>query len=544
MKYAKWLLVLAFSSSLVWAGQDIVLKTRFDLKSSESFINELRKFLIHNDFGDPYAQEITKPVSIDLATVLDDIPADTQRWIRELQSVLRFDLFESDYQLKIDGLSYRIQDFNTEFRPGRGTGERVDFVTTNYVRGLQLEANKITFEVLLKQTQSREPIKFKIELINPEFIVSPELTAELPMGWMTTILPDSLLISLMNVNIEKVMQKVCNRPELIDLRIADMKMPNVSIRIGKKEVKFDQKKIKHFFLVRKNEMKSGILDILNARFKDKFRNIISDKPKEITVPRSFGFSSDISGVFDIQRMNVNRTGILELNLDGNFCEAQDFEASLCKDLKSRTKIRRVIDEATYQKSLREINRSLIEKSSNIAFSVSEDFLNQVVDATVSAGLWDETLKDSKFILGPEKAFVLADEKGQTFSLYLDIIYKLTKGERILVGRSELRFPVKFKIGLNIEEKDGYPHFIIAVKEIDTDNKLLIEGAPEFQLPSNVKGVRFRNKVLKEIMAEVNLYQDEILLDFEVKELKGTYLHQLEFFSDGLGRGTATLGFSK
>jgi hypothetical protein len=35
-----------------------------------------------------------------------------------------------------------------------------------------------------------------------------------------------------------------------------------------------------------------------------------------------------------------------------------------------------------------------------------------------------------------------------------------------------------------------------------------------------------------------------LIDIELEELKGTYLDQMEFFSDGLGRGTATIKFKK
>ena len=127
------------------SSRDIVLKTRFDLKSSESFIGELRKFLVNNDFGDPYAQTLEKPIRVDMAQALEEMPDDTQKWIRELQSVLRFDLFESDYQLVIQKLSYSILDFNTELKPGNSLNGRVEFVTENYVRGLRLQSEKIIF---------------------------------------------------------------------------------------------------------------------------------------------------------------------------------------------------------------------------------------------------------------------------------------------------------------------------------------------------------------------------------------------------------------
>ena len=44
---------------------DIIFKSRFDLESSQGFIQQLRNFLSHNNFGDPYNQELKKSISID-----------------------------------------------------------------------------------------------------------------------------------------------------------------------------------------------------------------------------------------------------------------------------------------------------------------------------------------------------------------------------------------------------------------------------------------------------------------------------------------------
>ncbi|WP_408098840.1 hypothetical protein ACJVC5_07960 [Peredibacter sp. HCB2-198] len=545
MKCLKWLTIPFLCSTLASAEvpQDIVIKTRFDLESSEAFINQLRIFLVNNNFGDPYSQELARPLKVDLAKALDEIPPDTQAWIRELQSVLSVNVFESDYQMIVEKLSYTVNEFNSEFKTDTASVGRVDYVTVSYVKGLCLRADKVVFQVELKKTQTKEPIRFKVELLRPEFIVNPELTAELSLGWMTSILPENFQLSLTVVDIEKLMAKIVRRPDLIDLNVADVTMPNVSVRIGNKEIKFDKNKIKNFFSKNQGELKKGILDLLNVRMKDRFSNIIKDSPQQLLLPKTFGIKSEINGVFDLQKMSANQTGIIQVEVDGHFCSRQvSGTKDICANERIGTKLRRKIELADYQKSIREINRSLIEKKTNIAVSVSEDYLNQLVAATVNSGLWEEKLKGRKFKLGPEHAFVLAEEKGETFSLYLDIIYQLSGAQRILVGRSELRFPVRFKIALSFEEIQGVPHFLIQVKEVATDDKLLINGAPEFGLPTTVNSVRFQNKVLAAIHEEVDDFAGEILVDLEMKELEGTTFTNLEFFSDGLGRGTATLGF--
>ena len=545
MKIILCFTIISLYSFGIKANQDIVLKSRFDLESSEAFINQLRIFLNNNNFGDPYEQEFKKPIVVDLAKTLEDIPQDTQVWIRELQNVLRVQVFESDYKMIFDGLSYSIDNFNSEFKPGKSLRDNVDYVTINYVRGVHLRADKIIFEVELKRTQTGQPIKFRVELIAPEFIVSPELTANLPMAWSTSILPENLKLSLDSIDISQVMERIVKNPQLIQLSVKDMVMPDVSVLVGPKEVKLDKAKIKRFLIEKKEDLKKGMLDLLNVRMSERFSNILRDNSKVLLLPRTHTFTADFNGVLDLQRMEVNRTGIVQFDIDGHFCkDEKSLENNFCYDHQIKSKMRRIISLDDYERSLRQLNRSLIERKTNIAVSVSEHYLNQVVETTIKNGLWEESLKGNNFKLGPEKSFVLAEEPGELFSLYLDIVHKLEGSQRILVGRSELRFPVKLMIALKVEDLHGIPHFTIKVKKIATDEKLLIDGLPKYGLMTTVSSVpRFRAKVIKRIIDDLSSFQNKMLIDFELKELKGTYLHQMEFTSDGQGRGSATIGFN-
>lgn len=541
MKFIYLLFVLTISQ-LSWAQkqQDIVFKTRFDLNSSEAFIDQLRIFLTNTGFGDPYSQEFPKPVIIDMAEVINEIPVSSQRWIQDLQNVLKIKVFESDYRLIVEKLCYNVQHFNSEFRPGTSQNNRVEYVTENYVKGLHLSASRLSFEVELKQTHTARPIIFDIQIIEPEFLISPKIMAETSLGWSTSILEDNILLSLEKIDIKKFMQVINKNPDLIILNYKDILIPDVSIKVGNKTIRFDKEKIKDFLLRRQNDMKKGVLDLLQANLKDKFENVIEGNPKSLILPRGLSFNGDLSGSVRVENMQTNNTGIVQFDISGHFCES-----GIClKNEAIKSKVRRNIDIRNYQRSLREMNRSLIEKSTNLSLSVSENFLNQMVESTIKLGLWDGPLSEKDLVLGPEKAFVLAEEKGELFSLYMDVIHTLSPSQRILVGRSQIRFPIKFMIALNIEEVEGIPHFFIRVKKVATDSELLLKGLPQYGLPTGLNNVRFKSKVLKTIMKDVNSFEGRTLLDFKIDGLKGTYLHELKFKSDGWGRGTATIGFKK
>lgn len=539
-------LLYLISSCYVWsaAPKDIIIKSRFDHDSSGAFIQRLRAFLIHNNFGDPYSQPIKKPIVVDLAQALNEIPEDTQAWIKELQSVLNLKVFESKYSIIIQGLNYKVGDFNPELQASISATNRVEYVTNNFVSGLNLAAEKVIFEVELAKTTSGEPIRFSIEMVKPQFMIHEDLEVELPMVWQTSVSPTNVVLSLQSINLHNVLEKIVKSPERIGFDSEALILPEVSIRVGHKEIKFDKKKILNFFETRKEATKVALLDLIKSKLSGRFTNIL-ETPMNMGIPRTYQINDTIHAVFDLENMNANRAGIINIDIDGHFCPKNDgVVEKFCLNQNVPAKMRREIPQEMSDKSFREINRLLIENRANIAVSVSEHYLNQLIQATIQAGLWERELAGKEFRLGPETAFVISDTKGENFSLYLDIIHKLKGAQRVLVGKSEIRFPIKFKVGLKVVDKDGIPTLKIHVNKVETDEKLVREGLPQYGLPTSIGSIRFKNKVIKAILEDVREFEGNQLVELNLDEFKGTYLERLQFFSDGSGRATALLNFAQ
>lgn len=538
------LLVSGFASAEYAADpEDIVIKSRLDKEASGLLVGRIRTAMMNTRFGDPFNQSFPKPLVVDFNQLMDDLPPDTQSWIKEFQNLLSLKLFESSYKLKVENISYSISHFSSELKPFPEGLSRIEYVSDNAVQGLKLSAQKIAFQVELQRTQSGEPIKFDIELIQPEFIIDSKLMLELPMGWHSSLLPDSLQVSLHTIDLSKIFGLIAAHPELVNLQVKDFNMPTVSIRVGSRELSFDREKIKKFMIDRKDEMKIAMIDLLKARMQERFANIIANQPQEVFLPRHFSVAAAISPVFALKSMDADEASkLFEVMVDGHFCsDRNDIAVDLCRGNPLQSKIRRVIEPTVFEQSMKDINQLFAEKKANVAVSISEHYLNQVISAAASAGMLD--LAGEDFVLGPEKAFILADEKGEGFSLFLDIIYKLTKQERILVGKSELRFPVKLSIGIKIYDVNGYPRFRIKVLANKVDEKLLLRGLPQYDLRSTVSSARFQKKVLARIMERLRPFDSKVVIDVELKDFKGTYLEQLNFHSDGKGRATAVLNMS-
>jgi hypothetical protein len=521
--------------------QDILIKTRFDKKSSANLTQKMRKFLVKNDFGDPYNYIHSSVLTLDLNETID-LPKDSQDWIRELQSILRLSLLDSRYTLKVEKLGYSIADFVPDLRSAQEVDNRIEYVTVSTIQGISITANKVIFEVELIRAHAVAPVAFNIELHQPKFTVSPELLSEINMGWMTSLLPGQMLLSLVTIDMHKVLNAVVKRPDLVDFSMHHFTIPDVSIRVGHKELKLDKVKLASFLERKKPQMKKSLLDVMNQRLGANFKNLIADAPKEIMINRRTVIDGMVKGSLHLESMDTDRLGLLELRYSGKFCSEDIFKTS--KDCRSPllARTRREISKEMSKSSVKFLNHQLLRNENNIAVSVSEQYLNNLIDATVLQGLWEKELANKPFKLGPEKAFILAEEAGENFSFFMDIIYPLSRTQRLLVGRSELRFPVKFFIGMQVLNSAGLPRFRITVNDILMDVDALLYGMPQYGLPSTVQNGRFKGKVLDKIFEDLASFKGETLFEMELGEFKDTYLEELDFYSDGAGRATAVLGF--
>ena len=187
-------------------------------------------------------------------------------------------------------------------------------------------------------------------------------------------------------------------------------------------------------------------------------------------------------------------------------------------------------------------RSLIDQgNANIVVSISEDYVNKVLIATYDAGLWNDMLKKSGVMLGPNKVFIRMDEVGSnTGSLYMDLIYTPKKLERLAIGAKQVRFPLVFKVGLKIKQDNLIPTFIIHLAELDTSDETLLNGKPEMGVVSNLHSLRLKKKVLATLRAETAGLENTDVLELQYPEFRGLDLDKVSFVSDGYGRMNALI----
>ena len=540
MKTYFFVLMLTFLSVAVEAKQpDIVVKSHLDTQTSSSVIKRARSFMIHNDLGDPFNYVLPKPLTIELTKALKLLPDKTLLWIKEFQKLLNLQILDSTFNLRVDGLRYEVMNFNSILSPSESS-QRVEYVTANIVNGLSIKADRIVFEVELNRTTSGKPIYFEIVVVAPELFVNQAHFMEIPMKWETNLGPNGIEIVLNQIDISRVIKKIVGNPSMVEITIDDLVMPDVSIKIGHKTLALDKKKIKNFLIKGQNDFKDAIINLLNVNAEERFANILGDEPLEFVIPRTFSVSDGIHAVFHLDQMlGLPKKEMVQFIVDAHFCDnPTNISEDFCFGRPIEAKERRKVTDIDFAQSLKAMDHILESRDASLAFSVSEQYLNELIEASDRAGVLN--LNGEDFKLGPQRAFVLADEKGTGFSIYLDIIYTLDKRSQLLTGKKQLQFPVKLKVGVKIENTDEMPYLYISVLKVDSDSKLLLNGLSKYGLKSNINSARFKKKILEQVTQEIKRFQGEILVSLPLNIFKGLHLEDANFQSDGHGRAMATI----
>lgn len=547
MKFFLTLIGLALTARLFASTPtaDIIMQTKLDHENSSMIIERAREVLINNGLGDPYRYKMKKPIIAPLDTLIGEAGQNSQLWLKQLQEFLKIKIFESRYDLQITDFSYDISDFDVALNAKRENDVFV-FSAKNRIYKPKLKASSIKVIVSLNRSStSHQPIFFEIEIVNPVFSIESEASVDILMGWESVLSGRKVNINFKEVDLTKLFLDLNNDPFSYDLDWGDLKVPDLKITIGNKVIKIEQEKLKNYIRENKELMKQAIIDIILTKHQLENGGQFLLKPDlKITLPSGFSFKSDINGDFNLEKETLISSHVIRHDVNGIFClpllDQSKFKS--CAGHVQPLPPKRTITAAQYEKSMSMFQEYYEKGQASIGLSVSEEYINRLVRTIVEGGLFDTKGKD--FDLGPLKAFAQSEVKGQEFSLYVDVLYKPTKGQRFLIGKKELRFPIKLLAKISLENINGIPFFMVDITQHVSTDEMLRKGIPKFGMPSNVESARFTKSIVKAIRKGVAPFTGKRLVEVSLEELKGSYLENTQFMADGQGRAMAIINLTR
>ena len=524
---------------------DILIDTKLKADWSGLLISNIRTLLKNKGRSDPFKKKFPAPKTVFKSEVDKFLTPSSRELLDELGKLLEMDFLKGQAKVVVHGLGYNVTNFRTDLKlkAEDPTKDEVTMTSDFFASKVKVEADKIVVSLVIP---GKNPLPaIEIEVMKPVFVAAREDLINFSTIIKIITKPEKFNLELQQLTFENLARELNKDASGITFDFESVVVPKVSVKIGNKVINFDQKKIEKLIFSKKD----GIKGLLLAEFSNMLaQGLFADAFKlmdKLGFERDYWFDS--STIQSFVRVNSfhgfsNNEHVLT-QLDGDFCVPQTYvelrEECLNRRITQIPKSR--IKESEHKESL-EIMRKLVEGGeTNIVASVSEDYINKVLATSLDAGLWDEKLKEAGVRMGPNRPFLMLEDKGsRAGTLYMDMIYTPSKVEQIALGTREVRFPLVLKVGVKIVKEDVGPLFIIHVFEVDTSDKTLMYGRPDIGVISNVQRLRLKHKVLAKIREDVASLNNKDIVSLSYPTFKGLNLEKVEFVSDGLGRMNALL----
>ena len=542
-------LVLSILSSQVSAANfiapDIMINTRLNSDWSAVLVAKIRRLLKNFGGVDPFKQNFLQPLIVSDSLIKDYLNPSARELVSDLGQMIGMDVLNGKTQVTIHGLEYDVKGFRTDLKAAEDSRDGVSIASDFSASRIKVSAEKLTLSLLL-------PGKNALPFINID-IVRPVISADeyglVKFFAELKILDqkDSNKYSLMlkNVNFENLASSLVDQSQAINLSFEKINIPEVSFRVGNRNLKFDSKRIESFIMSKKDGLKGILVGQFSSLLKTGMGEDMLKAINKVSFAKEYWIDSTaIQSGIRLDSFNGDVHGNdLTVNLSGDFCTNESFQKfnNLCtKNKISQIPVSRITNK-DHKDSLNEIKMIVDNGAANIVASISEDYVNKLLLSTYDAGLWKDMLANAGAKMGPNKVFFRLDEKGSDKgTLYLDLLYTPKKIERLAIGAKEVRFPLVLKAGLKIKHEDNVPIFVVHIAEIDTSDDMLLHGRPELGVVSNVNELRFKKKVLQAIRSETASLAHHDVLELKYAELKNLGLDTVDFVSDGNGRMNAMM----
>jgi hypothetical protein len=534
------------------SAQDLLVQTRMEAETLTGLIEKTRVLLKNNEVADQLSG--TVDLNEEVRFTLDELTrSDNYRKFQEVfLSVFGLDLKHAMIRLKLTKIDYRIDKVRVNPIDAKVQDPSLILNLNTSLIGLQTSLPEgIAVDLVIKDPKTGEEASFLNAFINPFSIDLPQNAEPLSFDVeFETRRENGFNYSLRNQNLSAIpgmVDRNLGKFILSDLRSRNLfsaesiYVDPVTVRLNgmlKRTIRFET--FRPIIQKRMNSIIASILSELGSSLKTSIGPSIlssvfnNSSRSDLIIENDSIYTRYLTSSFDQPYPNQ-----LSIGIDGELCTKALYQnkGESCHAAMAFPAPIRTISASDRQQAAREINDSLASGKSDLVLSLSEEYLNRLLYTTIQADLWNESLQKSGVKIGPKGAFVVMNAKSGTPELYLDLLYT---GERkslqsiIINERRPLRFPIRISTEIGIQNQNNVPHLLIRTKKVESTIEEIIQGIPEYDLPSHlIRGLR--KKIAKMILAMTSEVNNQTALDLDLPVLKDIDLNQTRIESSAFGR---------
>lgn len=546
----KKLAVLLLSSVLTlsvgaetFKAPDILIDSKLNYDWSQVLIGKFRKLLKNYKMDDPFTGVISGPVIVNEASVGQYLSDETKEFMNDFGNAVGLNVVKGETKVVMHNFSYDVRDFKTNLKASEQAADGLVVGTDFSASEVTLTADKISLSLVIPGRNS-SPI-FQVDVINPIVKASEERMVNFFAKIKIQDNKDFYKLQILKANFDQMAKGLLENPNDIQLDYQSISIPDVSIKIGNKKVAFSPEKIQNLIRSNHNAIKGLLLAQVASMLTSNTTQAAFKVLEQFKINKEYWLkAASLQSQIQIGKFSGTDAGNnIQIDLPGDFCTSQKFDQLKqdCVNNKTTQTATTRLTKNLHNDSVVEMKDLLDRGDANFVASISEDYLNKLLVATIDAGLWKTALDEANVQLGPNKASLRLDKRGDSGTFVMDVVYKPSTLERFMTGSKEIRFPLVLDVAVRVEKFENEPVIIVRLNDVDASDATLINGRIKENIVSTVKDVpRFQSKIAKAIREKISVFKGKDMIELRYPELRGLGLDKVHFLSDGNGRMNATM----
>jgi len=545
--------LIALSSLLALnsvASEDLLLQTRLDQKSASWLIDKVRLILTNSNLSDGMSD--TTPLTEDTIIPLDEFAEGDafQRLKTTIASVFKVDAKGAFLRIRIPKIYYKVHTLHARPESAEVVDPtlrlraiaRLQGVDLALTEGIQLDfmiPNRKSGIAEAYLTGSLKPVSIEIPkgLDPAEFQVDLEATRDEEFRFKLISARLDSLPGYVTSHLKEI--KFLSSASQKEVSADDLTINPVVVRLNSlsRSITFDE--FKPLFQKNLRNIITSVVNRVGNELKESIGPAILKVVFSKTLPSSLALSTEaLYTRYLTTAFSQPDRDQLTLGVRGELCTLELFnqyqEACAGKMRPSQPVRNLSLQEDALAKE--ELRLKIASGTADVALSVSEEYLNRLLQATIDAKLWDEMLREENLELGPKGAFVVMKDSGRTPQVYLDVIYKGGKGLQSVVinPRHPIRFPLRLSTSIRFENRRDIPVIVIGIEKLMSDSSEIINGIRDFDLPSDlVPGLR--RKIASMILKMASALEGRNAVEMQLPVFKGLGLEASSSETSAHGR---------
>lgn len=545
--FKKLLICSLLSVSFAFAESDIYIRTKIDGFWTPILLNKVSTFMTNNGFGNLDHIVYEDKVSIVQDNIGAFVEGETKALLESLSEFVGLDLLKAQLDVNMEGIEF----FNNGIYLKKVYPQNMRFDLD--INGICVKAKKLSASLSIPAVNGKKFPIIKMALNNPELgfgEVSHKQCAGVSTGKMRSIrIPleinpriegESFKVEVDNIDLSAIFSIIDNYKEMLRIKKftpEDIEFSDINLKIGSyRTINILGEELKKFLL----EQNHSYAEVMKQEIKGMIRNeTIQNAIKQVNkveLGRTHWIDSDdfwAALKFDeIKAVETNKN--LDIALDGAFCMTKNF---VTQDLECVDKIDSVDRSGINADSSRYMDNLMSLRRASMVISVSDDYITDLIQATINAGYFEEMLQDAGVTLGPQGAKVLFNEEGPQGTFLMQVKYPIEKFHRFVIGLpkdKDLLLTIVAKVGMRIEVRDNIPVLIIRVNSMDMSKDTLLNGSEDF-ISTLKEAKRFKKLVMNMAKKELEPFIGQDALEIPFSEIRDLDVERVDFSSDGLGR---------